>query len=521
MELMHEAHKLESWSRQQTFQVQTTRAQDLRQARINYFEACARELSPPMDAKVLWKMAAFTGILKVRSQPTKRSWDELKPKIEPYRSHAEQVVDFEQTMDGLNWTQPQAQTFKRLHDHRCGRKALPRTYQPEQKIVLQLGETEFAKCLASNVADEDLLLLCLKNVFDSYNGHEQQPPGLNFDGTTGPYRLSLDDARMIVEDVMEKQIPRNSPRGKTVFQSLRCRGCRRTDHIRMWSFVEAFEHILSTHARQVGEGLEYYQFAKVYPQTCTLPGSTDEDRVEFKFPWYTTFWPRSLPFVPRHQDTSDMEAWHPAVPTKFTSLEKPPSTSAFEGRVARETEHTKGDFTSDLIYAAQKMYGLRLDGASQLKIALKFALDLYARKHKSEPAVTKFLACVDGLRDVNPQIELKFGCGVCVIEEKIQRSARQGQYKKPVDALEKHWAIRHHGGAISWTEGLMQLPTESEVLQQMLLSDKKLQAEKNALVQREMARSKDIKKRANSKASVVLQQQSVGDVFDQLFPRQE
>ena len=518
MELMIEANRLDSWSKRQTNLVQATKAKDWRQTRIDYFETRAQEMTPPMPSNLLWKMAAFKGVLKVRSEGTQRSWDELRKKIENYRSHAEQVEEFDLLMSFPD-SNPQFKLFRQLHEHRCGRKGAQRTLQPEQKFVLRLGQAAFTRCVARGVADEDLLLLTLKNVFDSYSTGKDLPTGLNFDGTTGLYRLSLDDARMIVEDVIEKQVARNSPRGRVVFQSLRCRGCRRTDHIRTWSFVEAFEHILKSHGREVGEGLEYYQFAKPYCKVYNYWSSPEEGRVEFKFPWYTTHWPRSLPLVPRHQDTSKLPAWHPVVPTEFVQLKRLPGTSAFEGRQPCKTDNPDDDFALNLIYAAKNLHGLWLDGPCQMKIALRFAYDLYMKQHTTEPALSKFMTCLDGLRAANPAIELKFGCGICVGEEKVHRSARQGKYKKAVDNLEKHWTSKHHSGSVSWTEGLMQLPSESEVLQQILAADEKLQEEKVALNEREMALSTNIKKRANLKRNVVLEQRAAGEVFDELFPR--
>lgn len=518
--MMSEAIKLDAWCKENIYDKQTIGAQDLREARVDFFEARALELSPPMPRTILHKMADFNRVLKVRQQPTDRSWEVLKKKIEPYRSHAELVLEFERLMEGtIPVRQQEHPVFKRLHEHRNGRKALQPTYRPEQQFVLQLGQAEFSKCTAEAVADEDLLLLCLKNVFDAYNNLTDVPIGLNFDGAIGPYRLSLDDTRMIVEDVMEKQIPCNSVRGRVVFQSLRCRGCRRNDHVKTYSFVEAFGHILRKHAREVGEGLEFYQFAQPYPMWLDEWSAHGEGRVNFQFPWYTAFWPRCLPLVPRHQVPSEMKAWHPAVPAEFIQFEEAPEISAFEGRRPCNTTDPDDAFALNLVYAAAKLYGLEIDGPCQMKIALRFALDRCMRANAPEPSISKFASCLDGIRAVNAKIDLKFGCGLCVIEEKVHRSSRLSKYRKSVDALEKHWATKHQGGPISWTEGMMQLPSESEVWQQIVSSDTKLRAEQEALRAREANRHNDIRKRANAKAGIVLQQLAAEDVFDELFPR--
>ncbi|OQU97135.1 hypothetical protein CLAIMM_03120 [Cladophialophora immunda] len=520
MEFMADVNKLEAWFKEHTKTVQGSKVQAWRQKRIDYFEARAAELSPPMDRQILWKMAAFTRILKVQSEATERSWENLRIKIEPYRLHAQQVEEFERLMASeFLEAVPQVRLFRRLHEHRCGRAAVPRSYQPEQKYVLQLAQAVFVRCVNDGVADEDLLLLCLRKVFDVYSTRKDRPRGLNFDGTTGPYCLSLDDARMIVEDVLEKRIPPHSERGRIVFQSLKCRGCRRADHVRTWSFIEAFEHILQTHARHVGEGLEYYQFATPYPLN-DLPGlSADEGGVEYRFPWYTVIWPRNLPLVPRHQDISQLDAWHPAVPTEFIPLSEPLRMSAFHGRQPLQQKHAADDFGPNLVYAAKQLNGVWLEGPSQMKIALKYALDLYHQEHTREPPLSTFMACLEELAAANSAIQQKFRCGICVVEDKRPRSVRRSKHKTSMEALQNHWEDKHLDGSVPWTQGFMHLPSEDEISQQIVAVDKRLQDQKNAFLERATVMSTDIRKRAKSKGNVLFEVKKTAEVFDGLFPK--
>jgi hypothetical protein len=518
MKLVSEAIELDTWCKHNIYIRQMTEAHDLKQARVDFFVARAQEMTPPMEADLLWKMADFKKILKVRAQPTKRSWDALKAKIEPYIPHAQQVLEYERVMDGYTENLPQIKLYQQLHEHRHTRTSR------EQQWVLKFASLELKRCVANKVADEDLLLLCLKNIFDKYNEIEHPPEGLRFDGTRGPYRLSLDDARMIVEEIFEKAIPPTTPRGMIVHQSLRCRGCRRSDHVTTYSFTDAFSHILNKHANEVGEGLEYYQFAQPWPRGYTSWITAEGNSIDLfkvKFPWYTMFWPRSLPLVPRHREPAKMEDWHPAVPTEYVRVETPPAESAFAGRSPCATGNPEDAFGLNLVFAAQRIYGVDLDGPCQLKIALKFALDLYSKKHKSEPQVSKFIECLDNIRAVNTKIDLKFGCGICVADNKVNLVTGRSKYRKYLEQLEKHWVAKHHGGPVSWTVGLMQLPSEQEVLQQIISSDKKLLADQEALRERELTRVHDIKKRASLKASVILQQRTAREAFDELFPKVE
>lgn len=515
MAFMIEAAELEFWYKQQASAVEP----DFQDARVDYFLSRAAELSPPISKEAMWKMAAFRRILKVPNPPTARSWKTLKAKILPYQSQAEQVVDFDRQMSvSLVCPSSKIILFQRLHEHRCGRKQQPRCLKPEQEFVLCLGRTQFNQCLRDGVADEDLLLLCLKRVYDTYNLLDDRPIGLNYDGTTGPYRLSLDDARMIVEDVIEKEYSRQTRRGSIICQSLKCRGCRRTDFVKMFSFKEAFEHVLDVHARVVGDGLEFWQFAVPYAREYEtwLPGA-DDDRSIYQFPWYTVAWPRCLPLVPAHQDVSQLGNWHPAVSPPFSQIPEPDTVSVFEERLPRPTDIKPDDFPSNLVHAAKKLHGTWLDGHCQMKIAMKYALDLYWKTHQREPALSKFTGCFEELRSANPAINSRVRCGICVGESKPNRNGRYTKSTMSIETLLTHWEEKHEKDDIPWSKGLLQLPSEIEVTEQVSHVDDKLAAEKEAAQGRTVLSSTDLKKRPKLKGSLVLQTPLAKEVFDELF----
>ncbi|OAL22731.1 hypothetical protein AYO20_11130 [Fonsecaea nubica] len=520
MEFMAEVNTLEAWFKEHGKTTQNPAGKAWRQKRIDFFQARAAELEPPMDSTILSKMAAFIRNLKIATEPTDRMWDQLKPKIEPYRLQAHQVVEFERVMKSERLeSEPQVRLFRRLQEHRRCRKAAPPSFRPEQRDVLICAHLVYKQCVKENVADEDLLLLCLERLFVTYHSRDRRAVGLNYDGTTGQYCLSLDDARMVVEEVLEKAISPHSERGRIVFQSLRCRGCTRNDHVRTWSFVSAFEHILETHARKVGEGLEYYQFAIPHP-VKSLPGLSSEDTgVEYKFPWYTAKWPISLPLVPCHQDISKLDNWHPNVQTKFTPLPMALRMSAFHGRQALQQKHAADDFGPNLVYAAEQLNGIWLPGPSQMKIALKYALDLYAQKHVEEPPLSAFMACLDDLATVNTDIELKFRCGICVNQVKTANSNRSSKNKADMENIHRHWDHSHGGGAVSWGQGLMDLPNESQILREIVGVDDSLQGKKDAFVEREHVRASDLKKRKDPKSKVLFKVTSAAEAFDGLFPK--
>lgn len=517
MTFMIEATKIESW-----YKHLTTPNSELQHMRAEFFEAHAAALSPPMDAAILWNMAAFRRILKVQGLPTERSWKTLKEKILPYRSQAEQVEEFKLAMAALPpspYSSPAIERFRRLHEHRSGRKRRPPSLTQAQVFVLKHGQREFARCLARGVADADLLLMCLKNVFDSYAQLKTRPVGLNFDGTTGPYCLSLDDARMIVEDAMEKQISRTSQRGMVVFANLKCRGCRRTDFVKTWSFTDAFEHMLQVHAKEVGEGLEFWQFAKPYSRQreTWVPGQED-DKHMCRFPWYTVPWPRCLPLVPGHQDTSKLDDWHPAISDPFVPLRARSTVSAFKGRRPRPTAVSATDFSGNLIFAAKTLNGTWLDDPCQMKIALKYALDLDENTQTTDALLSAFKASLEALQHANPSIDLRFRCGSCMGLGKVYHSARQVKHKIAIEGLLAHWDDKHEDTGASWTQGLMHLPTDSEVLDHIADADQRLQEERVVIRERTAALPMNHKKRPKLKSKVVMQARLAREAFDELYP---
>ena len=516
MLFMLEVAKIEAW-----YKRQIPADTDLRQMRIEFFETRAAELSPPMSPEILWRMAAFRRILKVQTAPTERSWKTLKDKILPYRFQAERLEKFKSDMAFNKVPNPpdSIRVFQRLHAHRSSRKDA----KEEQLFVLTLGRTELARCTASGAADTDLLLLCLKNVFDAYEqlNMDHRPTGMNFDGKIGKYRLSLDDARMIVEDVIGEEIPRESHRGRAIFQSLRCRGCRRSDFIKTWSFVEAFEHILATHAQEVGDGLEFWKFA--IPYSCeyeTWAPGREVDKSVYRFPWYTVEWPTCLPLVPSHQDTWTLNPWYPDAREPFVQLQVPATISAFEGRVPRQTHIPHADFVGNLVFAAKTLNGVWLDAPCQMKIALKYTLDLLAATGMTEPPLAALMSCTEEVSHVNPTIDLRFRCGLCAGDGRAQRSTRQGKFKISIENLVSHWEEKHKDSGQPWSHGLMKLPTESEVMGQILEADKKLREEQEATREREAELSTDLKKRPRLKRNVVMNTPSARDVFNELFIRQ-
>ncbi|EXJ95870.1 hypothetical protein A1O1_00995 [Capronia coronata CBS 617.96] len=516
MAFMAEVKATETW-----YMSLSTPDKDLQQVRIDFFEARAAQLSPPMNSQILWNMAAFRRVVRVPQAPSERSWNTLRAKIIPYQEQAEQVEKFKTTMAnrGLSRLCPSVRLFQKLHDHRSGHKQ-PRPLQSEQTFVLRLGDAQFAGCVEDKVADADLLLLCLKRVYEAYEQLKATgdcPNGLNFDGTTGPYVLTLDDARMIVTEILMEKISPRSQRGEVVFRGLKCRGCRRSDFVKTWAFTGAFEHMLEAHAQQVGEGLEFWRFAVPYGTWKPL----EDGREPFHFPWYTVPWPRCLPLVPAHHNTRELDPWHPDSTESYARLAVRTTASAFEGRQPQGNGISATDFTGNLVFAARSLRGVWLDGACQMKIALKYAVDRYASALATEAPLSMFRASFESVREANPAIDLRFRCGVCVGDEDIIQSAKHVKYRVAIEILLTHWEEKHQRGEASWSQSLMCLPSDSEVMEQIAAADESLQQEKELAKARTAELPKNVRKRPKLKANVVMQTRSANEALRELFPRRD
>ncbi|KAJ9627563.1 hypothetical protein H2204_009602 [Knufia peltigerae] len=524
MAFMKKAIELENWnanpSKEKT---------DYYQTRADFFEERAAALNPPIEQDVLWNMAAFRNFLKIQSPPTERSWARLRAQILPYRQQAEQVCEYKEVMNAVSLgdddmddiSQETLTSWLNLKRHRQGRKKIPCHYQPEQTFVLGVAQKELQRCLDSGVADEDLLLLTLHNVYIAYQQIENRPIGLNYDGTRGPYKLSLDDARMIVEDVIEARIEPTSQRGSVVFCHLRCRGCRRRDFTKTWSFTDAFEHILATHAILVGEGIEFWRFAVPFMQEEAdwrpAPSEVNATKSIDRFPWYSQPWPRCLPLVPGHRESWALGKWQPSISETYVELEKPPTISAFQGRGPAPNSLADTDFVSNIRFAARVLNGTWLNDECQMKIALTYAMERWKLVSWAKPPLDMFTSSMASVQEVNPTINLQFRCGICVKEGIVNQNARQVKYRIAVDDLLAHWQTKHQD-QLDWTEAI-NLPSDNEVERILDKADAKLQQEKDAARQRLSKMEDDIRKRPKLKNNVVINSRLARDVFDELFPQ--
>jgi len=510
IEHMKEVTVLEKWEKHS---LQPQHADTVRSRRKEFFLKKAAALEPPISEEVLLRMSAFHKALDSANPPTQRAWEILLSKLMPYRAQAEVALRHRRFINEGTGADQELNLFRRLHAHRRDRD------QPEQLFVLDIAAKELRDLADTEVADADLVLLCLKNVYERFQKVATEAPRvLKYDGTTGPYELCLDDARMIVQQVIEDHVESHSPRGAIVYDNFLCIGCTRTDNQRRFSFERAFEHILQHHAILVGEGLEFYRFAKPYIAI------DDDDKSVCRFPWYTVPWPRNLPLLPAHRKVDRHTKWEPDADVAYVQAARSGKMSAFAGRTPVEAPGIEShDFQSNLVFAAESLKPAKgLDAACLTKIIFRYALDRLSDS-PLRPAHTDFVDAIPRMQAANPALTFKFRCAYCIREDKVFKSARQVKYAVPMDKLREHWELKHRvsvgtdGTPLEWTRDMMDLPSDREVWDRMLEADEKLRQEKEDVRRREEEVKKTVRKRPSLKGRVVLERELCVDVFARLY----
>ena len=507
--LMTQIAKVESWARERDVSTPHHRGD-----RVTFFRERALQMVQPMSEVVLSKMLAYKMALDANAPPTEKSWNLLKAKILPYRAEAVRLVRY--TVEIHSHQQPGTtsaafEQFMYLRARWSGRHQSPKSFRYEQEFVLHLARDQLVVCKAQGVADADLLLCILRAVFKAYNGlhASSRPTCPNENGLQEIHALTLDDARMVLQEVVEPEVRlwNDSRREADALEKFKCVGCPRTDCTTKYTFDKLFEHILSKHAIFVGEGHEFWRLFKPFPKYC----------VPEHFPWYTVEWFRNLPILAAHHQMARGDRWDPNASLDYVEAQRPGRLSAFAGRQpGAHADIAADDFARNITFAAKQLFPTALSKECQTRIALQFALDKYAMVHgTSKPGLDDFTNEMKRIQNVNLKFDFRYRCGVCSRQVNVPRTTKF--IKSPVQfhELEDHFQKKH--SQLDWTVDLMALPSSTELQDQIVACDAELERHKGEIQAREEARKGTAKKRANAKASVVLSTPRGMDVFDTLY----
>ena len=476
--------------------------------RRRFFKGKALGLTPPMLCEELDCMVAYHKAMRSTNPPSDIAWQMLLEKIQPHREVAARIVKVQQEMADSykNWNNPPRAIAldRELRNHRQSRNRDPKVFAPEQMSIIELGRRELEKCLETNVGDHNLVLTCLKNVFKSYEKLSEHPDGLNYDGTEGAYRLSMDDVRMIIDEVIDPALSLGSQKRSRVLCSFKCPGCR-VDYQRKRNFVDTLKHVYSNHAQHVGDDGEFWSLLRPF------------DSPSRGFPFYSTPWMRCLPVLPSYCDARSVPPWTPESEMTFLHEEARCYDSAFVGRTATWHGESQPTFLGAFTSALSSMQGVTLKAQCVTRVAFQYACDLAARFQLEVPTLDDFMEAMPQIQKANPKLQLKFRCETCVRSEDEVAKARPVKFEVALPKLYKHWDSKHSEQGLDWTQDFMRLPSDSEVHEEMLKSDEKLQKEKNKITR--FVQEKQMKKRPNPKAAVVLGTPFAMDAFHELYPK--
>ena len=484
-----------------------------REARAGFFVAQAANLTPPLGKEVMEKIMAFKMSLDSNHEPTLRSWGDLKKKLLPHRTAAEELLDLEQQNERnrqLGNASPAIQNFRLLH-HMRTRQSSSKLLLPEQIFVVNLAQEQLSSCKVRAVADADLVLLVLKGVFDAYQRltEAERPQGTNANMSHEAYRLTLDDARMIVKEVIEPEVRRwdNDTRSRECLEKLKCVGCVRKDCTTRYTFDAVFQHLHEKHAIYVAEGQDFHKLYRPF----------DGSLYYIDFPWYTVEWPKHLPIAASHQMVSKERKWLADAEVAYIPVALPEIIPAFSNRRPFDNSEIGAvDFGANLTYAAAKLRPTTLNVTCQMRIALRYALDRYAMVHgTAKPPLADFMACLPNLQVVNEDFTLAFSCGFCKRNPDIPQSAMHTR-PESLSKLKDHFGKTH--SAHDWTLSLMDLPSDARLANILQGADEQLMKEKRATKEREASLAKNPRKRADPNAKMVLLRPEARAVFDELFP---
>jgi hypothetical protein len=482
-----------------------------REARAEFFAAQAANLTPPLGKDVMEKIMAFKMSLDSNHEPTMRSWGDLKKKLLPHRAAAEQLLDLEQQNERyrrLGQVSPAIRNYRLLHPIRSSISP----HLPEQMAVLDLGQKILRGCKDRAVADADLLLLVLKGVFDTYQQLPitDKPQGTNSDFSRGVYRLTLDDARMIVREVIEPEVRawNDNVRSREALEKFKCVGCVRKDCTTRYTFCGIFLHILEKHAIYVAEGEDFHKLYHPF----------DDALQSASFPWYTVEWPKNLPVAASHQKVSKEKKWLADAEVAYVPAALPANAPAFSGRRPSDNSGAVAeDFEGNLMFAATKLRPTTLNVFCQMRIALQYALDRYAVKLGTvKPSLADFIAFLPELQAANEDFTLNFSCGVCKQNPDIPQSAIHRR-PEPLLKLKEHFEKTH--STDDWATSLMDLPSDTQLATILQDADELSKREKQATEERLASLARNPRKKAQPHATMILERPEAMAVFEELFIR--
>lgn len=434
--------------RRKALEVQAIKAQ-----RIEFFKERAAKMDPPLSIEALNLLPKYLLAIDIQKLPSERSWRELRPKLEADRAKAEERLRLEAEEKKNHLPRQGLQASSEYSEKVLRRKEFN---TPEQVFILELAEkvlAELGEMVASGtLAHVDFIPFVFRRVYDAYQQIPDECKPVDIDGR--PYRLLMDDARMIHKERIVHFITRwESSKCKAAIQ-LKCPGCKRKEGCRRHSFEDLIYHIL-THTTRVGT-LSYFR-----PQPH-MPSS---------IAWCNLEWPKNLPILATHRVVSG--EWDPndgSDPIQAPNVPPNIVRNAFKGRcVVIGNEPPRCDFVKNLVHAASLLQGTTLAGKFMTQIAFKYAVDRHIGTGSEAFVPIKVLhdLPVALLRANVRGVFERFRCHKCVDMDGRDRCGKRfATNAHSLGELTTHYLEAHEHS--SWTRNMFYFPPAEDLWEELI-----------------------------------------------------
>lgn len=489
------------------------RPHDLSEQKMLLFCEKALKLDPPIDIKALQKFVAYHNALNTPNAASLRSWDMLRAKIDvpELRAQAEQLVQWEQTQ--AEWSSTtESELYERVRKHRRPVElGSLDDYTPEQRVIVDIAYDELEDLL-DVVHDEDVLLMWFDRVRRAYESLDHKPNGLRGDGTEGTYSLMLDDALVILQDVLRPMLvecKEGMGQYKRILTSLRCMGCTRLNTATTYDFRGLMDHIRNTHAEYVSKDSNWHRMA--------VPAKPD--RRGKSVAWYRLPWFKTMPALPFHRKAYPGMIWNPDVETEYIQHGgSKPSPITFDVLVAGQTRIPTDDFTSDFCRAVRTLIDTRLPSIFVVKVALDYATRVRNASGKADSSSTKLtIAQLQNLETVcardTTRLEFKFQCKQCAKEIEESSDNRRPPKIRALSEFVSHCQQKHRTDLDTEVTEQIIFPSESDLMMTIENEDAKLEAEKSSHLKK-TARNSEL---VDPRAAALMATPSIRSCFDKLF----
>ncbi|KAI4246575.1 MAG: hypothetical protein L6R40_001938 [Gallowayella cf. fulva] len=332
------------------------------------------------------------------------------------------------------------------------------------------SETDYVLVLARHIVEDmdgssepimdgDFVRIALMETFQRYQEHRD---------VETPYKLLMDDARLVYQEVLKPMLDSRARYGhhkrQVVTGSVRCPGCKRgRGNKNLYNFPALMTHIFESHANDSTGDFDYFDISR-----AELPSDVD-------FPWCYVEWPRNLPIPAVGQDTSgrwDVHAKGEKHPRPSYCVDpSPQGPGAFDDRVAAvSVGPLASEFVKNVLYAASQLEESSIGDTFKTQITLEYAVRKFESARGVRPGFELLEALQLGLmlHGVKGLFE-GFRCQQCC--EAVVREGKTGYFArsvKPLGRLIEHFQKTHLKGG-DWTRDMLNLPTAQDLLAELQL----------------------------------------------------